>query len=70
VPSYSTREHHNPKSWRSLPFATLQESWRTMVQIAQCLDFRVSESAALQWDDFDFDKISFSFSAVCERQGG
>jgi integrase len=27
-----------------------------MVQIAQCLDLRVSEIAALQWDDFDFDK--------------
>jgi integrase len=36
--------------------ATLQEPWRTMVQIAQCLGLRVSEIAALQWDDFDFDK--------------
>jgi integrase len=36
--------------------ATLQEPWRLMVQIAQCLGLRVSEIAALQWDDFDFDK--------------
>jgi len=27
-----------------------------MVYIAQCLGLRVSEIAALQWDDFDFDK--------------
>src|SRR5260370_30125929 len=27
-----------------------------MVQIAQCLGLRVSEIAALQWDDFDFEK--------------
>jgi integrase len=36
--------------------ATLQEPWRLMVQIAQCLGLRVSEIAALQWDDFDFEK--------------
>ncbi len=36
--------------------ATLQEPWRLMVQIAQCLGLRVSEIAALQRDDFDFDK--------------
>jgi hypothetical protein len=36
--------------------ATRQEPWRLMVQIAQCLGLRVSENAALQWDDFDFDK--------------
>jgi integrase len=35
-----------------------------MVQIAQCLGLRVSEIAALQCDDFDFDKASFSFSAA------
>lgn len=34
----------------------LKEPYRTMVQIAQCLGLRVSEIAALQWDDFDFDK--------------
>jgi integrase len=39
-----------------LVVATLAEPWRTMVQIAQCLGLRVSEIAALQWDDFDFDK--------------
>ena len=27
-----------------------------MVYIAQCLGLRVSEIAALQWDDFDFEK--------------
>jgi integrase len=44
--------------------ATLKEPYRTMVYIAQCLGLRVSEIAALQWDDFDFEKTSFSFSAV------
>ena len=34
----------------------LPEPYRTMVYIAQCLGLRVSEIAALQWDDFDFDK--------------
>lgn len=34
----------------------LKEPFRTMVYIAQCLGLRVSEIAALQWDDFDFDK--------------
>ncbi len=29
---------------------------RTMVLVAQCLGLRVSEIAALQWDDFDFEK--------------
>ena len=32
------------------------EPYCTMVQIAQCLGLRVSEIAALQWDDFDFEK--------------
>ncbi len=36
--------------------ATLKEPYRTMVYIAQCLGLRVSEIAALQWDDFDFEK--------------
>jgi integrase len=36
--------------------AILKEPCRTMVYIAQCLGLRVSEIAALQWDDFDFDK--------------
>ena len=39
-----------------LIIATLREPYRTMVQIAQCLGLRVSEIAALQWDDFDFQK--------------
>ena len=34
----------------------LKEPFRTMVLIAQCLGLRVSEIAALQWDDFDFDR--------------
>ena len=38
-----------------LVVATLREPYRTMVQIAQCLGLRVSEIAALQWDDFDFE---------------
>ena len=39
-----------------LILATLKEPYRAMVYIAQCLGFRVSEIAALQWDDFDFKK--------------
>ena len=34
----------------------LKEPYRTMIYIAQCLGLRVSEIAALRWDDFDFDK--------------
>lgn len=34
----------------------LKEPYRTMAYIAQCLGLRVSEIAALRWDDFDFDK--------------
>ena len=36
--------------------ALLKEAYRTMAYIAQCLGLRVSEIAALQWDDFDFEK--------------
>jgi integrase len=36
--------------------ALLKEPYRTMVYIAQCLGLRVSEIAALRWDDFDFEK--------------
>lgn len=43
--------------------ALLKEPYRTMTYIAQCLGLRVSEIAALQWDDFDFRRTSFSFSA-------
>jgi len=39
-----------------LVVATLKEPYRTMVYIAQCLGLRVSEIAALRWDDFDFEK--------------
>ncbi len=36
--------------------STLREPYKTMVVIAQCLGLRVSEIAALKWEDFDFDK--------------
>jgi integrase len=36
--------------------ALLKEPYRTMVYIGQCLGLRVSEIAALRWDDFDFEK--------------
>jgi integrase len=36
--------------------ALLKEPYRTMAYVAQCLGLRVSEIAALQWDDFDFEK--------------
>jgi integrase len=36
--------------------ALLKEPYRTMAYIAQCLGLRVSEIAALRWDDFDFEK--------------
>ena len=35
--------------------AMLKEPYRTMVIVAQCLGLRVSEIAALQWQDFDFE---------------
>ncbi len=34
--------------------STLKEPYRTMVIVAQCLGLRVSEIAALQWQNFDF----------------
>jgi integrase len=34
----------------------LKEPYRTMVIVAQCLGLRVSEIAALQWQDFDFEQ--------------
>jgi len=34
----------------------MKDPCRTMVYIAQCLGLRVSEIAALRWDDFDFDQ--------------
>ena len=34
----------------------LKEPYRTMVIVAQCLGLRVSEIAALQWQDFDFER--------------
>jgi integrase len=36
--------------------AALKEPYRTMVIIAQCLGLRVSEIAALKWEDFDFER--------------
>jgi integrase len=35
---------------------TVEKACRTMVYIAQCLGLPVSEIAALQWNDFDFEK--------------
>ena len=35
--------------------AMLKEPYRTMVIVAQCLGLRVSEIAALQWQDFDIE---------------
>ncbi len=43
--------------------ALLKEPYRTMAYIAQCLGLRVSEIAALQWDDFDFEKKPTTRSA-------
>ena len=34
----------------------LKKPYRTMVIVAQCLGLRVSEIAALQWQDFDFER--------------
>jgi integrase len=34
----------------------LKEPYRTMVIVAQCLGLRVSDIAALQWQDFDFER--------------
>ena len=53
-----------------LVVATLREPYRTMVQIAQCLGLRVSEIAALQWDDFDFDKNQLARSAQLRERAG
>ena len=36
--------------------AVLKEPARTMVIVAQCLGLRVSEIAALRWQDFDFER--------------
>ena len=36
--------------------SALKEPYRTMVIVAQCLGLRVSEIAALKWDDFDFER--------------
>ncbi len=45
--------------------ATLRDPYQTMVQIAQCLGLRVSEIAALQCDDFDFDKRQLLVQRSC-----
>ena len=44
------------KATQALGMRLNEEPYRTMVYIAQCLGLRVSEIAALQWDDFDFEK--------------
>ncbi len=49
----------------------LKEPYRTMVIVAQCLGLRVSEIAALQWQDFDFERRQLLVQAEHrERAGG
>jgi integrase len=38
--------------------AKVREPYQTMVLIAGCLGLRASEICALQWDDFNFDKLT------------
>ena len=40
------------------PLPHLQEPYRTMVIVAQCLGLRVSEIVALKWGDFDFQNLT------------
>jgi len=42
--------------WNLVKF--LQEPYRTMVLVAQCLGLRISEGMALQWSDFDFANLT------------
>jgi integrase len=42
--------------WRLVAF--LDEPYRTMVLTAQCLGLRVSEVMALEWSDFDFERLT------------
>jgi len=55
-----SKRRHRPAILTVDEFETLvdllKEPYRTMAYVAQCLGLRVSEIAALQWDDFDFEK--------------
>jgi integrase len=42
--------------WTLLKF--VDEPYRTMVLVAQCLGLRISEVMALQWSDFDFANLT------------
>jgi integrase len=42
--------------WALLTF--VDEPYRTMVLVTQCLGLRISEVMALQWSDFDFDNLA------------
>ena len=48
--------------------ATPQEPWRTMLWISEWLGLRVSEIAAVQWDDFDFEKKIASRPTPTDRR--
>lgn len=56
----STKRRHRPTVLTVQEYETilglLKEPFRTMVIVAQCLGLRVSEFAALQWQDFDFER--------------
>jgi integrase len=41
--------------WKVLEF--IEQPYRTMVLVAQCLGLRISEVMALQWADFDFENM-------------
>lgn len=47
----------SPDEFRSL-LSCLGEPWRTMALVAGCLGLRVSEIVALQWSDFDFERLT------------
>ncbi len=41
-----------------MPHTIVEEPYRTMVLVAQCLGLRISEVMALQWSDFDFANLT------------
>jgi len=57
-----TKREKQPRVLRYDEFWTLltfvDEPYRTMVLVAQCLGLRISEVMALQWSDFDFDNLT------------
>lgn len=46
---------------------SLRQPYRTMILVAICTGLRVSEILALQWADFDFDKLSVRVSRAVVR---